>query len=925
MSGATHPAGGPRLYDRAAELAAVARLSARVASGRGGVLFVTGNPGEGRTALLRRAAHDFPGTAHRVGAPHHRGPWSAARALFAELAPTPAAARRALRLARGEGGLARAVAALAVEREAVLICADDLHLWDAHSRAALAAAWQETGMWRLGRVGWLVSAARHHRLPEVPGAETVRLGRLTVPGARALLGDLCPEAAPAPPVGERLLDEAAGHPGVLAATVRRLTAPQLAGVLPLPRPAVDDSVLAEVYGGLLERLPAASRRRLATVAVVALAGRAGDGTDGAGTAAYGFGGSGDSAAAPGGAARGVGGSGRSAPGGAARGGGGNRRSAPGAAARGARAPAGALEGLVADGLLLRRAGGAIGFEDPFLGRAALASARQPWRGGTRAPGGSGGGAEAVPVDGPASGAAPTADRRAAGAALARGEGHRADRLGPPAAVRALSPVARGRAQLVRGLAALAGGPVMDAHEALLQAAELLRGRAPVEASDARFLAMEAAWAGGDVEACLAALGGGEDVRGLERDFADGLRAALTVRLDDARTALVRVVAGDGGADDPRLLLRAGAAALVLGDTAAAARIHARALVRARAEHRTALLPHALEQLAYAELRAGRYGRAALAAREGLRSAESTGQHNVAAHQHAVLALVASVKGDGSLVAEHAGRALATAGAHGLVQAATLAEWALARAERGRGLAAQAAARLVPLVRPGPRGGHFALRMLVVPCFVETAVAAGREAEARDAAEEYAAWAALGVDGPAPAQSARCRALLAEGEASAYWFREAVRRHDSCGNDFERARTLLAYGTWLRRRRRPGDARGPLRDALVTFERAAAEGWAEHARSELRATGGASGGAADPAALRGLTPQQQRIARLVAGGATNQEVADHLSLSPRTVDHHLRGVFARLGIRSRVELPAVVDGWDADREVPAPAAARPPGR
>ncbi|MET7754253.1 helix-turn-helix transcriptional regulator [Streptomyces sp. NPDC005389] len=892
MSGATHPAGGPRLYDRAAELAAVARLSARAAAGRGGVLFVTGSPGEGRTALLHQAAHDFPGTAYRVAAPHHRGPWSAARALFTELAPTPAAARRALRLAHGEGGLARAVAALAAEREAVLICVDDLHLWDAHSRAALAAAWQETGGRRPGRAGWLVSAARHQRLPEVPGAETVRLGRLTTSGARALLDDLCPPTAPAPPVGERLLDEAAGHPGVLAAAVRRLTAPQLAGSQPLPRPLVDDTVLAEVYGGLLERLPAASRRLLATVAVVALAGRAGAGAGGASTVAYGAGGVGGSAPA---------------------------------GARGARASADPLEGLVADGLLRRRRGGAIGFDDPFLGRAALASARQPRRGGIRAPGSSGGVAAAVSVDGPASGSSPSADRPAAGAALARGEGHRADRLGPSAAVRALSPLARGRAQLVRGLAALAGGPVMDAHEALLQAAELLRGRAPVEASDARFLAMEAAWAGGDVAACLAALDGGEDVRGLERDFADGLSAALTVRLDDARTALARVVAGDGGADDPRLLLRAGAAALVLGDTAAAARIHARALVRARAEHRTALLPHALEQLAYAELRAGRYGRAAHAAREGLRTAEATGQHNVAAHQHAVLALVASVKGDGTAVAEHAGRALATAGPHGLVQAATLAEWALARAERGRGLAAQAAARLVPLVRPGPRGGHFALRMLVVPCFVETAVAAGRDAEARDAAEEYAAWAALGVDGPAQAQLARCRALLADGEASAYWFREAVRRHDSCGNDFERARTLLAYGTWLRRRRRPGDARGPLRDALVTFERAAAEGWAEHARSELRATGGASGGAQDPAAGRGLTPQQQRIARLVARGATNQEVADHLSLSPRTVDHHLRGVFARLGIRSRVELPGVVDGWDADREVPASATARPPGR
>lgn len=40
---------------------------------------------------------------------------------------------------------------------------------------------------------------------------------------------------------------------------------------------------------------------------------------------------------------------------------------------------------------------------------------------------------------------------------------------------------------------------------------------------------------------------------------------------------------------------------------------------------------------------------------------------------------------------------------------------------------------------------------------------------------------------------------------------------------------------------------------------------------------------------------------MAEGATNREVALRLSLSPRTVDHHLRNVFATLGIRSRTEL------------------------
>ncbi|MFJ4868824.1 LuxR C-terminal-related transcriptional regulator [Streptomyces sp. NPDC088757] len=854
MSGATHgTAPGPRLYDRAAALAAVARLT-DPAAGDGGVLFVAGGPGEGRSALLARAADDFPGTAHRVAAPGHRVPWSGARALFAALAATAPDMRRALRTARGEDGLAAAVSGLLGDRPA-LLCLDDLHLWDAHSRAALAVAWRRGRGPDRGGPRWLVSAAPHHRPPEVPGAETVRLGRLGPDGARALLGDLC-APPPAPPVARRLVEEAAGHPGVLVSAVRRLTAAQLADATPLPEPPVDGAVLTEVYGGFLAHLPADSRRLLA---VVALAGR----TDGGGR---------------GGAHR--------LPGVAV--------DAVLDAARATRVPAEPLDGLVADGLL-RRADGLLRFEDPFLGRAVLASAPASGDHGARRAG------------------APRPARTAS--ALARGESHRADRLGPPAAVRALAPVVRGRSHLVRGLAALACGPVMDAHEALLRAAELLRDRAPAEASDARFLAMEAAWAGGDVDACRAALDCGGDAGGTERDFLDGLGAALAVRLDEARPSLARVIARDGAEDDPRLLLRAGSAALVLGDTAAAARVHARALARARAEHRTALLPRALEHLAYAELRAGRYSRAARTAREGLRAAELTGQRNAAAHQHAVLALVASVAGDGPAVAEHAGLALDTARPHGLAQAATLAEWALARAELGSGLAARAAARLVPLVRSGPRGGHFALRMLVVPCFVEAAVAAGRAAEARTAAGEYAVWAAQGVDRTAPALLARCRALLAQGGEdgeAAYWFGEAVRRHEGCGNDFERARTLLAYGTWLRRRRRPGAARGPLGDALVTFERAAADGWADHARSELRATGGAGGGPADPTAWGLLTPQQQRIARLAARGATNREIAGRLALSPRTVDHHLRNVFARLGIRSRVELSGPAGRWDEGR-------------
>ncbi|WP_418960876.1 LuxR C-terminal-related transcriptional regulator [Streptomyces tritici] len=857
MSGASRAAAVPGLYDRASELAAVAELSARAAEGTGAVLLLTGAPGTGRTALLDQAVRDSRIRAHRVAAPGgNRVPWSGVRALLSALAPTPSAARRALRAARGPGGVPGALAALC-PGEPLLLCLDDHHLWDAHSRAALDAAWRgNTGPW-----AWVVSFAAHHRPPEVAGARLLSLGRLSREGARCLLDDLCRVPLTAS-FRTRLLDEAAGHPGVLAATAVRLSSEPKAGDGPSGS-VIDDVSLSEVYRGLLGSLPAECGRMLSLVAV------AGEPVPDTGRP--------DPAAGVPDAVRPV------------------RADAVLAVARAVRASPEALDRLVADGLL-HGSREALRFDDPFLRRAVL-------------------------------GAVPPSRRRELSALFAPPPASRSDDGTPGADARALPGVVRGRAELARGVAGLGDGPVGDAHQVLLLAASLLREGAPEEASEARSLAMDAAWAAGDPEACAIALGasglGGArteafaDTDAVERDFRDGMCAALAVRLEEARAPLARVVAHDGTSDEPRRLLRAGVAALVLGDAPAAVRVHARALARVRAAAATALLPRVLEHLAYAELRAGQHERAAAHAREGLRTAESTGQRNGAAHQHAVLALAASVRGDVPAVVEHAGRALGTARAHGLVQATTLAEWAIARTELAGGLAAQAAARLAPLVGRGPRGGHFALRMLVVPCFVEAACAAGRRAEAGTAAEEFAVWAGLGLDPQAPAQLARCRALLAGEDDAADRYREALRHHEGNGNDFERARTLLAYGKWLRRRRRLVEARGPLSDALVTFERAAAGVWADQARAELRATGGAVGRRTAPGAAGELTPQQQRIAGLVAAGATNHEIADRLSLSPRTVDHHLRNVFARLGVRSRVELSGLLahgtgDGRPSER-------------
>ncbi|SDK60194.1 regulatory protein, luxR family [Glycomyces sambucus] len=391
------------------------------------------------------------------------------------------------------------------------------------------------------------------------------------------------------------------------------------------------------------------------------------------------------------------------------------------------------------------------------------------------------------------------------------------------------------------------------------------------------------------------------------DYLWGLAALLRESPAEAIASLRRVAAFAG--DSPDALHRASAAALILGDTDDACRIGLRALAIARDRDRPDLTARALEYLAYAEMRAGRHARARTHAREGLDEALRTGRANTAAHHRAVLALSASVAGDTAEVEAHANAALDTARHCGLGQTGALAEWALARSDLARGAPDAAAARLAGLVSQG----HFGVRHLLLPCFAEAAALAGREQEAQAAARELKLWAASGLDRAAQAQLARVEALTAAPgtppEAIDALYLRAIRLHPNGSGDFERARTQLHHGKWLRRRRRPLLARAVLREALHGFERCGAALWAEQARQELRATGEqrAAGERRGPAtgALAALTPHQLRIARLVATGATNREVARSLSLSVRTVDHHLRNIFASLGVRSRVELARLV--------------------
>jgi len=155
--------------------------------------------------------------------------------------------------------------------------------------------------------------------------------------------------------------------------------------------------------------------------------------------------------------------------------------------------------------------------------------------------------------------------------------------------------------------------------------------------------------------------------------------------------------------------------------------------------------------------------------------------------------------------------------------------------------------------------------------------------------------------PHPARVAlleRCRALLDERNAERH-YRDAL-AHAHALNAFERARTELLYGEWLRRERRRIEARTHLRTAFASFDQLRAAPWAERCRAELRASG-ETARRRDAAARDQLTPQELQIALFAADGRTNPEIAAQLFLSPRTIDYHLRKVFAKLDITSRSEL------------------------
>ena len=74
----------------------------------------------------------------------------------------------------------------------------------------------------------------------------------------------------------------------------------------------------------------------------------------------------------------------------------------------------------------------------------------------------------------------------------------------------------------------------------------------------------------------------------------------------------------------------------------------------------------------------------------------------------------------------------------------------------------------------------------------------------------------------------------------------------------------------------------------------------------------------------MTKSELAVAQLAANGLTNREIGEQLFVSPHTVNSHLRQVFAKLEVNSRVELTRLATERMSDHASEILAAGRPPG-
>ena len=466
-----------------------------------------------------------------------------------------------------------------------------------------------------------------------------------------------------------------------------------------------------------------------------------------------------------------------------------------------------------------------------------------------------------------------------------------------------------RIDLLRGHIAFVSNLGSDAPSLLLKAARRLQ---PIDLGLARQTFLTA-WSAASLAGHLAGAGDLVEVSRAARALPapagsprpaglilDGLARLVTDGPADAAPALRQAVdlctAGDLSGDELRWCT---IATTVLWDDDAGHAIMTRQVQLDRGVGALNYLPSDLVNLALLDARRGDFATAASLIAEADAAAGATGIRMAPYAQM----LLAALRGNQAEFTPLLDSAIAAAAAEGQGIAETTASWNAAILHNGLGRYDEAFAETS---KASERSSVFS-SMLGLPELIEAAVRAGHPEAAADALARLAATTqAAGTDYGLGIE-ARSRALVSEGAAAEERYREAVDRLGRTRMRTEAARAHLLYGEWLRRQRRRRDARDQLRIAFDSFDSMGMAAFAARARTELRATGERAQ-PRDPGPLHGLTPQEEQIARLVAEHLSNREIAARLFISASTVEYHLSKVFRKLSVTSRSELAtALLDG------------------
>jgi DNA-binding CsgD family transcriptional regulator len=316
------------------------------------------------------------------------------------------------------------------------------------------------------------------------------------------------------------------------------------------------------------------------------------------------------------------------------------------------------------------------------------------------------------------------------------------------------------------------------------------------------------------------------------------------------------------------------------------------------------LPQALTLQTWNIVFSADWNTATAEAEEAAVVSRALGQPLWEAFSNTALSVVAAIRGDEATAERHLGGVEALAlpiGAKAVLADVQMARSVIAMAG---GRYEEAFQHLLRTFNPNDPAHHGFRGSWRLAELAEAAVHSGHIDEARHQLERQARLESQRNTDGLSTGLLFARALLADDATAQADFEAAINAQPTKW-PFYRARVLLYYGTWLRRHRRVAEARGPLRVACDSLEALGASPWAERARQELRASNEAHRNHPGSCAAL-LTERELQIARLVAEGLSNREVAQQLYMSPRTVGCHLYRIFPKLGIASRAQLRPALD-------------------